>query len=314
MILGNAAKKRATNIPVVPKAAPIPARVPKVQNGTSTVPTQPTPELPQSASVIALIQSTSKTVSANNELSTVQTSLSPDNTENKKPDTSGTVSRPVSQNPLTAIANDKTMILTRQYRQRIRIKYSGERAVRLATLNERNTTKENIPKMSIATTASSGASVDKGFVKDPNKDDKTMVNSSGLKPEPNTSSATNESVEAANRLSAAHASAAVAAAVRKVKKKVRKIASSANGKINRGYKVETKCGEKLYPCRHCGRKYRWKSTLRRHENDECGGKEPAYQCPYCSYKAKQRGNLGVHVRKHHSDKPKLESCRKRKTI
>lgn len=307
MILGNAAKKRATNAPVVPKAAPIPAPVPKVQNGTSTVPTQPTPELPQSASVVA--SSTSKTLSANNESATAQTSLSPDNTENKKPETSGPASRPVSQNPLTAIANDKTMILTRQYRQRIRIKYSGERAVRLATLNERNTTKENIPKMSIATTASSAVSVDKEFVKDP-----TMVNSSGLKSEANTSSATNKSVEAANRLSAAHASAAVAAAVRKVKKKVRKIASSANGKINRGYKIETKGGEKLFPCRHCGRKYRWKSTLRRHENDECGGKEPAYQCPYCSYKAKQRGNLGVHVRKHHSDKPKLESCRKRKTI
>lgn len=312
MILGNAAKKRATNVPVVPKAAPIPASVPKVQNGTSTVPTQPTPELPQSASVVA--SSKSKTMSVNNELATAQTSLSPDNTENKKPDTSGTASRPISQNPLTAIANDKTMILTRQYRQRIRIKYSGERAVRLATFNERNTTKENIPKISIATTASSAVSVNKEFVKDPSKHDKTLTNSSGLKSEANTSSATNESVEAANRLSAAHASAAVAAAVRKVKKKVRKIASSANGKINRGYKIESKCGEKLFPCRHCGRKYRWKSTLRRHENDECGGKEPAYQCPYCSYKAKQRGNLGVHVRKHHSDKPKLESCRKRKTI
>lgn len=65
---------------------------------------------------------------------------------------------------------------------------------------------------------------------------------------------------------------------------------------------------------YCGRKYRWKSTLRRHENDECGNKEPSHQCPYCPYKAKQRGNLGVHVRKHHSDKPKLESSRKRKTI
>lgn len=71
-------------------------------------------------------------------------------------------------------------------------------------------------------------------------------------------------------------------------------------------------GEELFACRHCGKKYRWKSTLRRHENDECGNKEPAHQCPYCPYKAKQRGNLGVHVRKHHANMPQLESRRKRK--
>ncbi|KOB68384.1 Lola [Operophtera brumata] len=56
-----------------------------------------------------------------------------------------------------------------------------------------------------------------------------------------------------------------------------------------------------FECRHCGKKYRWKSTLRRHENVECGGKAPAHQCPYCSYRAKQRGNLGVHIRKHHNN-------------
>lgn len=55
-----------------------------------------------------------------------------------------------------------------------------------------------------------------------------------------------------------------------------------------------------FECRHCGKRYRWKSTLRRHENVECGGKAPAHQCPYCSYRAKQRGNLGVHIRKHHN--------------
>lgn len=68
-----------------------------------------------------------------------------------------------------------------------------------------------------------------------------------------------------------------------------------------------------YICRHCGKRYRWKSTLRRHENVECGGKEAMHQCPYCTYKAKQRGNLGVHIRKHHSDMPQLESRRKSKT-
>ncbi|CAB3259525.1 unnamed protein product [Arctia plantaginis] len=56
-----------------------------------------------------------------------------------------------------------------------------------------------------------------------------------------------------------------------------------------------------FECKHCGKRYRWKSTLRRHENVECGGKAPAHQCPYCAYRAKQRGNLGVHIRKHHND-------------
>jgi len=68
-----------------------------------------------------------------------------------------------------------------------------------------------------------------------------------------------------------------------------------------------------YECRHCGKRYRWKSTLRRHENVECGGKEACHQCPYCNYKAKQRGNLGVHIRKHHGDKPPLETRRSKKT-
>lgn len=57
--------------------------------------------------------------------------------------------------------------------------------------------------------------------------------------------------------------------------------------------------EPQFACRMCGKKYRWKSTMRRHEQFECGGKEPIFQCPFCPYKAKQKGNLGVHVRKHH---------------
>lgn len=69
-------------------------------------------------------------------------------------------------------------------------------------------------------------------------------------------------------------------------------------------------GNRQYICRHCGKRYRWKSTLRRHENVECGGKEPMHQCPHCPYKAKQRGNLGVHIRKHHGSMPPLESRRK----
>ncbi|XP_030765930.1 zinc finger protein 628-like [Sitophilus oryzae] len=55
-----------------------------------------------------------------------------------------------------------------------------------------------------------------------------------------------------------------------------------------------------FACRHCGKRYRWKSTMRRHEQVECGGKEPTFKCPKCPYRAKQKGNLGVHIRKHHS--------------
>ncbi|CAH0381237.1 unnamed protein product [Bemisia tabaci] len=55
-----------------------------------------------------------------------------------------------------------------------------------------------------------------------------------------------------------------------------------------------------YSCQHCGKRYRWKSTLKRHEVFECGGKEPAHQCPHCDYRAKQSGNLRVHIRKYHS--------------
>uniref|UniRef100_A0A1L8DCR0 Putative maternal protein required for meiosis n=1 Tax=Nyssomyia neivai TaxID=330878 RepID=A0A1L8DCR0_9DIPT len=73
-------------------------------------------------------------------------------------------------------------------------------------------------------------------------------------------------------------------------------------------------GGRQYICRHCGKKYRWKSTLRRHENVECGGKEPMHQCPHCAYKAKQRGNLGVHIRKHHSEMPQLETRRKHRSM
>lgn len=67
-----------------------------------------------------------------------------------------------------------------------------------------------------------------------------------------------------------------------------------------------------YNCRTCNKIYRWKSTLRRHENFECGGKNPTHECPYCAYRSKQRGNLGVHVRKHHPDKPSLVSKRRSK--
>lgn len=283
IILGEAAKKRITNAAVVPKTTPtvIEPAISKEQNGTSSVPLQPTPELPQSA-----------------RKEPVDVKGTNDENGGAVAESSNIATRPITQNPLTAIMNDKSMILTRQYRQRVRIKYSGERSTRIHLQNERNTTKENIPRA----VKTSGAKNDKPL--DDTKlpmDTKLAENLLNMRGDSSTSQS-QASVKAS------------AAAAHKVKKKARKIASATNAKLQHTYKIDGKSGDKLFPCRHCGRKYRWKSTLRRHENDECGNKEPAHQCPYCSYKAKQRGNLGVHVRKHHSDKPKLESCRKRKTI
>ncbi|KAI4474852.1 hypothetical protein M0802_015411, partial [Mischocyttarus mexicanus] len=59
--------------------------------------------------------------------------------------------------------------------------------------------------------------------------------------------------------------------------------------------------QRKFRCRFCGKGYRWKSTMRRHEMVECGGKPPAFQCPDCPYKARQRGNLTVHYKRHHID-------------
>lgn len=75
-----------------------------------------------------------------------------------------------------------------------------------------------------------------------------------------------------------------------------------NQQVRPGYSNES-----LFACRHCGKRYRWKSTMRRHEQVECGGKEPMFQCPQCPYRAKQKGNLGVHIRKHHPMDSKYDS-------
>lgn len=78
------------------------------------------------------------------------------------------------------------------------------------------------------------------------------------------------------------------------KKSLRKFHSISSDIVRPGYSSDSQ-----FACRHCGKRYRWKSTMRRHEQVECGGKEPSFQCPQCPYKAKQKGNLGVHIRKHH---------------
>ena len=49
-----------------------------------------------------------------------------------------------------------------------------------------------------------------------------------------------------------------------------------------------------YCCDKCGKNYSYSGSLKRHQKYECG-KEPQFQCPYCSHKAKHRSNLKSHM-------------------
>jgi uncharacterized Zn-finger protein len=51
-------------------------------------------------------------------------------------------------------------------------------------------------------------------------------------------------------------------------------------------------------CSDCGKTYCYKKNLLRHQRLECG-KEPQFQCLYCSHKTTQKGNLLQHIKKIH---------------
>lgn len=51
-------------------------------------------------------------------------------------------------------------------------------------------------------------------------------------------------------------------------------------------------------CPDCGKTYRHKKNLLRHQRLECG-KEPQFQCLYCSHKTARKGNLLLHMKKIH---------------
>ncbi|KAG5875150.1 hypothetical protein JTB14_025583 [Gonioctena quinquepunctata] len=55
-----------------------------------------------------------------------------------------------------------------------------------------------------------------------------------------------------------------------------------------------------FVCGECGRTYKLKSSLRNHRKWECG-KEPQFECPYCSYKAKQKMHMARHMERMHND-------------
>ncbi|KAF6197373.1 hypothetical protein GE061_020257 [Apolygus lucorum] len=58
-----------------------------------------------------------------------------------------------------------------------------------------------------------------------------------------------------------------------------------------------------YHC-HCGKSYKYKEGLYRHEKFECG-KEAQFQCPECPYRAKQKINLKTHLFFKHNHSPRL---------
>lgn len=49
-----------------------------------------------------------------------------------------------------------------------------------------------------------------------------------------------------------------------------------------------------YPCRSCGRVYKHRGNLRRHEVYECG-KTPQFECPHCVKRFHQQSNLKRHI-------------------
>lgn len=65
--------------------------------------------------------------------------------------------------------------------------------------------------------------------------------------------------------------------------------------------------EKTYVCNTCSRSYQYIHNLRRHKQFECG-KAPTFQCPHCTYKAKQKSTLKLHMKRihHYVDKQQVQ--------
>ncbi|KAF7284980.1 hypothetical protein GWI33_012761 [Rhynchophorus ferrugineus] len=59
-------------------------------------------------------------------------------------------------------------------------------------------------------------------------------------------------------------------------------------------------GNPIFPCYQCGRTYKAKRSLWRHHKYECQ-RDPKFQCPICTYKAKQKCTVVAHVCSKHPD-------------
>jgi len=57
-------------------------------------------------------------------------------------------------------------------------------------------------------------------------------------------------------------------------------------------------GFEEFKCDACGKKYRWKTSLVRHQREECG-RDPQFQCPFCPSRTKLKCNLKKHIRHFH---------------
>lgn len=64
--------------------------------------------------------------------------------------------------------------------------------------------------------------------------------------------------------------------------------------------VVMRSARKKFHCPRCNSGYTRLSDMKTHCQFQCG-KEPRYQCPYCTKKAKFSSNMYVHVRRMHKD-------------
>lgn len=58
----------------------------------------------------------------------------------------------------------------------------------------------------------------------------------------------------------------------------------------------------VYVCKDCGKEYLHYSSVHKHRRFECG-KEPQFQCCFCSHRTKLKSNLKKHLRNSHNWPP-----------